>query len=635
MKSILQLIQREQEMMLIDNRKYLRMHHRSLSEQLVQWERECVKKEDVQVEPSRKGALTLKMNVNGKQQYIHSKYDPQAEAERLISAVDSLEEYDHILFVGIGLGYQMKEVLKNYPSMKFSIYEPNIEVLYQFLSYQDISDCDPSKLQLIFAGVLEEHLRNSIRVLNQKNNNKTFIYTLPAYQKLYTNQEAIIIQEMKDLLKGKRSNLATNVSFQNRWTINSIKNFPMVLQTPNILHDFNKAIFKGKPAIIVAAGPSLNEEFENLKYIKENGLAYIFSVGSAINALIEHGIYPDAAYTYDPTERNQFVIQKVKEENISVIPLIFGSSVGFETLEGYPGKMIHMITSQDKISTKLLDSTQDIDIVLDAPSIAVITFQILSKLGCSPIILVGQNLGYQNDQLYAAGIKYDFMENKLTEEARKNSIIVKDVYGDDIQTNDVFNQMRQQLEMYIAMSPNLKVFNSTKGGAHIAGTEFVHLNDIITNELNHRQVIDKWYESKNSYNFEYVEKKLEKLTNTVEPCGHIMQKLLGELKNIDKAVEKRQSKKIERIFVKFDKEFKKLQSNSYYNILIEPMVRVQNELLLEEIQSFKYESNVLKKGKMVVNSFGIFLRDCQVNLQFIRPYFEELQERLKHMKTEV
>lgn len=79
------------------------------------------------------------------------------------------------------------------------------------------------------------------------------------------------------------------------------------------MHDIDQKAFEGKPAIIVAAGPSLSEEFEHLKFIKENGLAYIFSVGSAINALIEHGIYPDAACTYDPKERNQNVIRIIKD----------------------------------------------------------------------------------------------------------------------------------------------------------------------------------------------------------------------------------------------------------------------------------------------------------------------------------
>jgi len=38
-------------------------------------------------------------------------------------------------------------------------------------------------------------------------------------------------------------------------------------------------MFKDKPAILVSAGPSLDYEIENLRYIKENGLAYISQSG--------------------------------------------------------------------------------------------------------------------------------------------------------------------------------------------------------------------------------------------------------------------------------------------------------------------------------------------------------------------
>ena len=148
-----------------------------------------------------------------------------------------------------------------------------------------------------------------------------------------------------------------------------------------------KGQFKGKPAMLVAAGPSLNEEIENIRYIKENGLAYIFSVGSAINTLIYHNIYPDAACTYDPTVNNQKVFAKVKEKNIKDIPMIFGSSVGYETLIDYPGKKYHMITSQDTVSNYYLKTEEEdrLDIVLDAPSIAVVTLQLLYVLGFNPV----------------------------------------------------------------------------------------------------------------------------------------------------------------------------------------------------------------------------------------------------------
>ena len=54
-----------------------------------------------------------------------------------------------------------------------------------------------------------------------------------------------------------------------------------------------------------------------------------------------------------------------------------------------------------------------------------VTFQLLKLLGCNQIILVGQNLGFQNNKRYASGINYDFVTNELSEQVKEDLIIIK------------------------------------------------------------------------------------------------------------------------------------------------------------------------------------------------------------------
>ncbi len=100
--------------------------------------------------------------------------------------------------------------------------------------------------------------------------------------------------------------------------------------------------------------------------------------------------------------------------------------------------------------------------VYDAPTIAVVTLQLLYELGFNRIILVGQNLAYRGKKRHSEGIDYS---RDLTDKEVEKGIYVKDVYGEDILTNLGFNSMRQQMEAYIKAFPNLKVINTTKGGA--------------------------------------------------------------------------------------------------------------------------------------------------------------------------
>ena len=114
--------------------------------------------------------------------------------------------------------------------------------------------------------------------------------------------------------------------------------------------------------------------------------------------------------------------------------------------------------------------------VQDAPSIAVVTVQLLYALGFSPIILVGQNLAYKGKARHSEGIHYS---SEVTEKEMENGIWVKDVHGDEVLTNEGFNGMRQQMELYINSFPNINVINTTKGGAHIEGTSFLDLKILL------------------------------------------------------------------------------------------------------------------------------------------------------------
>jgi len=620
-------------MILVDNRNVLRIKDRNLLNKL-----SVIENSDptgnVIVELAKTGVPTLKIAIDGRTQYVHSKYDPEKDAERFVSKFDN-ETYKHVLFVGTGLGYHIKKFMEVHPNTKFSIYEPDEEVLFTYLKHEKLGALPVQNLAQIFTGTDTDNITNKMQQLLQSSSGILQIITLPIYERIYGAQIDTIMKETLETLKDKRSSLATNYTFQERWTINSIKNFPTVLKTPNILHDIDKTVFEGKPAIIVAAGPSLNLEFEHLRYIKDNGLAYIFSVGSAINALIEHGIYPDAACTYDPTERNQLVIQRIKDENITKIPLVFGSSVGFETLEDYPGKMLHMITSQDTIAPQLLDTKQAIDTVMDAPSIAVVTFQLLNKLQCDPIILVGQNLGFQDNKRYAAGIDYDFVENELSEEEKKETLTVKDVYGNDIQTNDGFNRMRQQLELHIGVAIGREVINTTTGGAHIGGTKFIPMKELISNKFKSKVVYQGWVDKTNGYDIEVTRNKLRMISLSEKACRVVWENSFNQLKRINTAIRLRQSKNMENHFTEFDREFDKLKQNSFYKNFLEPMVRVQNGILSEESQRVRFEKDGLKKAEAIVHAFTSFLVSVFKQLEFVRPYFEEMIERIEEMKAEI
>ncbi|WP_194841567.1 motility associated factor glycosyltransferase family protein [Sporosarcina obsidiansis] len=616
-------------MILIDNRNVLRLKDRELLQRLSKWDDQPASG-TVFSEPAKTGALTIKVLYDDKLLYLQSKYDPLKEAQRFAGKFDS-ESIKHVLFAGIGTGAHIQAFMEKHPDTKFSIYEPNEEVLHMYLSNFRLDDLPIRQLEKIFTGTDEEMVMADVQQILAESNNVLKIITLPVYEKIYGEQIQIIFQKALESVKDRHSALATNVAFQKRWTINSIKNFPTVLQTPNILHDIDRSAFKGKPAIIVAAGPSLNEEFENLRYIKEHGLAYIFSVGSAINALIEQEIFPDAACTYDPQDINYRVIQVIKDKEITEIPLIFGSSVGFETLENYPGEMLHMIVNQDTVTPTLLelDDEERLDIINDAPSIAVITFQLLAKLQVSQIILVGQNLAYINNQHYALGIDYGSGSSIVTEEKLQSALVIKDVYGNDVKTTEGFNRMRTQLEMYISLYPQIKVWNTTKGGAVIHGTLFKTLESIITDELKSDEYQKGWQNCTNQYNLENLGRKLTEMGIEANILESAINKIFSTLKSINQEVNLKRTVQLEKKYPQLDQKMKEVKNNIFFNTFVEPMIRVQQERLSKNIQIVRYEKNAIKKGEVIVEEFTIFVAECAQNFNLAFQLYKEMTDKIE------
>lgn len=614
-------------MLLVDNINILKSLNQNTLNKLKDVE-ENIDGCSIKVEESKSGNKTLFIESEGKKTYIHSKYNPIREAESIIEEYKQIKKDTTVIFYGTGLGYHIDLFLEKHSNVDYYIYEPIPPLLYTYLSNKSIKDLPYKNLKNIVIDNCTDETINFLNNIVDKKKGEVLLIELPIHKKIFSKEYSDFINLFKTILKNKRGTLHTNYAFQKRWIINSMKNFGEVLSTPNILIE-KKGEFKDKPAILVAAGPSLNDEIENLRYIKDKGLAYIFSVGSAINTLIHNDIYPNAACTYDPTVNNQKVFEKIKEKEIKEIPMIFGSSVGYETLYDYLGSKYHMITSQDTVSKYYLKNkyNKKIDIVQDAPSIAVVTVQLLNELGFSPIILVGQNLAYKDRKLHSEWVHYS---KGVTDKAIENAILVKDVKGNEILTSEGFNRMRQQMEHYIKELPNMEVINTTKDGAAIEGASFMELKDVISNNLKKSVVEKSWLEgNRTNYDMEHLKLQSENMNKAYKKALNFIDEYYDILNKIDKHISNINFNQSEKMYVKLDKILRKIENNDFFITFILPMNRVHYKILVDSIDNLNEETNATVKGRNIVNSFKKFIDGCKNNIEEVEPIYKEMKENIQ------
>lgn len=575
--------------MLTDNRRLLKTINAATYARMQAFE-QTPNTSSIVIEQARNGYETLAIWHDEKLIQIHSKYDPQREVDTFLQRFDQLTDSPHIFIIGIGLGYHIAQLVARNPSVKLTIYEPNEAILFNYLQKNKLTE----NILELFVSL---HDIKNLEHLAKNFVDKTVTMIWPAYTRLYAEEIQETQLNLVKLLKHTRDSLGLTVRFQHRWMMNSLLNYPKTIKTSNIISVEYQEIFDDKPVIIVAAGPSLNEELQLLKTIKEEGSAYIFAVGSAINALLHAQITPHAVFSYDPTAMNQKVIQKIKDENITNIPLVFGTSVGCETLMHYPGKLVHMVTSADTLTSNILRISPKV-IIEDSPSIAVMTLQVVKKLNMAPIILAGQNLGYVNGTHYAQGIQYEGLNLDLPEESEKK-VITKDVHGNDMITDDSFMRMKHGLEIVIQKYPYGRVINTTTQGAHIHGTEYTPLAEVRETYLTKKNITTaQWVIDKSEY-----PQGLEKFEAMIENYSKMLADIDASVKLANKLKENYEAKlynSIDSLILEFNKMFKKVIECDAHQFIVRAGIKVQYEKFIENYKKIDFERNPKKRAEKFI-----------------------------------
>lgn len=520
---------------------------------------------------------------------LYSRYNPDIEVDRIFEKiVKSDMEAPYFLFIGIGTGLQIKKALELFPNAHYVVIEPKVEFLVNYFEYNDVyqfnwKNCDDIVIEW-------EQIKDKSNLLSHFNNKLAQII-LPTYKQIFKKEIDLLYEEIKSELKYTVKELKINSAFEKRWTINSIKNSTKVLKTSNFLKSA-QLVLKNQPVILVSAGPSLTYDIDLIRKIKSEQRAYILAVGSASSALIEENIIPDLIFSYDPREGNQIITRKIKEHNLQ-IPLIFGSTIGYETINDYPGNMSHFITSQDLYGQYIFETTFD-EIIQDAPSIAVVTLDILLRLNCYPIILAGQNLGFINSKRYAESVKFDNVSTEIMDINAQNIVKTVDVDGELMYTDENYKSMKLAMENRI-QKYNLKnpVINTTKKGAVIKGTEYQSLEKVIEIYLSEKSKVST---EKLQMIFLNNENK-EKIYSNNKKIIADLEKLKKYLINIERIIKKvlkmyntRVFTNLNKVFVEFDKEFNRIVENLAYILFIVPMCRnkarffVANKSRVVEIQ---------------------------------------------------
>lgn len=206
----------------------------------------------------------------------------------------------------------------------------------------------------------------------------------------------------EDLLEAARegteaatANRGTIDSFGPVWVQQGLRNLPALSQHPSIVP--LRDAFAGKPAVIVAPGPSLERNISELAAWK--GRAVIIAVSHALGSLTHAGIRPDLVIAVDPQDiRYHFTDEGVR----GVEALILGATVHPDVLR-LPAKRIFTFAGNTALDRWIYEAFGEEAGLHNGGSVSTSAFSLALHLGCDPVVLVGQDLCYPHGRAYAEG----------------------------------------------------------------------------------------------------------------------------------------------------------------------------------------------------------------------------------------
>lgn len=407
--------------------------------------------------------------------------DAKKDCNSFIGDRDICKE-DVTVLIGFGLGHMANHIIgKMEDGHRILVIEPIADIIKMALSQYDFSEyLSNGQLAIVAPGLAEvysilNYYEHSIVVRHWDVIIEHYVYTRPEYTEL--------LLKTLDIINSLRCNTGTVASNGATIAENDIVSLPYLIKHRGVAE--LKDIFKNKPAVIVSTGPSLEKNLHHLIDYQDN--VVIVAVGQALRPLLAYGIRPDFICTVDFGEVNLGHFDGILDSDV---PLICLNRAYAPLLKKYKGPKFVVATSNPGYEESSVDILKHRGSIDQYGSVAHLCLGSAYFMGCDPIMLIGQDLAYQNENTKSHFNQADemgdieFVNGQVVWKVTDNKSILhgKDDYNfgnyvevpgyidDKVKTNVGLASFIAGFETQIqSFDKDRNILNCTQGGAKIRG----------------------------------------------------------------------------------------------------------------------------------------------------------------------
>jgi hypothetical protein len=417
---------------------------------------------DLSLQLGRKGHLTLLTHDKLGEFYLHSLYDPISEAKQTATKELNDPKINVVVIFGFGLGYLVEEILKACDKKtRIIIVESRLDCLVTALSSRALDNV-LSDERLLFI------LENDSKKAATKTNLELSFDKLKSWKIIATPQQTRFnqtylksyIDHLGACINQCVSSFSTSMNLSDHFLKNTVANLDAAAISPGVKLFVD--CWKNRPAVIVAAGPSLNKQLATLHAYQHKIL--IVAVDKTWPILKAAGIKPHLIVAIDPRRPCSWgddPPQDVWFLSVSSCNPNVVHSINQQRIVSY-GNPIH-----EKIFKHIIGER---GVLHTGGSVATNAFSFARLMGASPLIMIGQDLAYTGGASHASGYLWPRTLDQAKDSKGGGFREVEGYHGDRVQVDRQLDSYRKWYEDFITAHPNDTIINATEGGAKIAGT---------------------------------------------------------------------------------------------------------------------------------------------------------------------
>ena len=546
---------------------------------------------------------------------LNSMYRPELEAKKWAEQFECDNLNVNAILFGFGNGMFVQALLDRLrEDAKLFICEPSLQIFELSLHCIDLTKIiADERVFLCFDDINPDEFYDLLSGYTHWTSLETQIYGChTGYDRLFPEAYRDFLQIIQKTDHLVQVNKDTQEYFAQKMVPNMLENLKFIRQS-RLITDYIPRIPHDIPAIIVAAGPSLDKNIEELKRAK--GKAFILAVDTAMRHLIKHDIMPDAMVTMDPGKPFDYM----NDPKLQDIPLFCILEANHEILEFHKGIKI-WIRGGSLIGKIFGKYHKEFGPYNPGGSVATAAFSVCVALEFERIVLVGQDLAYQGNITHAGG------EHSSVLNEEDGVKYIEGIDGNPVKSRHDWLIYLDWFEQSIkGIKDRIEVIDATEGGAMIHGSRIMTLHEVIDQYCDKEADFGRILIEQPTV---FSEEEYENVRKDIHGFVTELQEIKGLAENAAKKCEKSikllkkdgKSEKINRLQQDILEAMEKIEHCTTYDIVDIYMSKTADKYLsgvfVVSDDSYKDEMNMYLSAKMI-------FRDLAYNANALLPLFKK------------